>query len=152
MAKYKPKTYTYTTELVWQQEKKGVLSCEGKPSLDIATPPEFRGHPGIWSPEDLFVASVNSCIMTTFLFYAEKKNIGLLNFKSKAEGSLEFKEKGFIFTEIKVFPQITVKSGEMIETARECIESSERNCLISNSIKTHITIIPEITALASPTT
>jgi len=39
---------------------KGLLSSSGKTNIEIATPPEFRGHLVIWSPEDLFVASVNS--------------------------------------------------------------------------------------------
>jgi len=32
-------------------ENKGVLRCEGKLDIMVACPPEFGGHPGIWSPE-----------------------------------------------------------------------------------------------------
>ncbi|MGH7545745.1 MAG: hypothetical protein ACREKI_06135 [Gemmatimonadota bacterium] len=40
----------------WTGERKGVISAEGKPELGVATPPEFKGHEGIGSPEDLYVA------------------------------------------------------------------------------------------------
>lgn len=145
MAHRQSKTYTYTTDLVWQQEKKGIMRSDQKPAVEVATPPEFKGHPDIWSPEDLFVAAVNSCIMTTFLYYVEKKNVDLSSYKSRAEGILEFREMKLIFTEIKIFPEIKVKSKDDIENARESIEAAERNCLISNSIKSVVKVTPEIT-------
>jgi organic hydroperoxide reductase OsmC/OhrA len=40
--------------------------------IEVATPPQFpKGVQGIWSPEHLFTAPVNSCFMTTFLAIAE---------------------------------------------------------------------------------
>ena len=33
----------------WSREKRGVLAVAGKPDLEVASPPEFRGHPGIWT-------------------------------------------------------------------------------------------------------
>ena len=56
------KVYTYRTAVKWTEQKKGVITCGGKPEIQVATPPEFKGHEGIWSPEDLFVASVNVCV------------------------------------------------------------------------------------------
>ena len=56
MGNVKPKVFKYQNELEWKGERKGFLSEEGKPGFMVATPPEFRGHPNIWSPEDLFVA------------------------------------------------------------------------------------------------
>ena len=66
------KRYTYRTSVRWSQQKKGNISSPGKPEIEVATPPEFKGHEGIWSPEDLFVASVNVCVMSTFLAFAER--------------------------------------------------------------------------------
>ena len=141
----KQKRFIYKNAIKWQGEKKGLFSSPGKPNIEVATPPEFKGHPGIWSPEDLFVAAVNSCIMTTFLYYAEKENINLLSYESEAEGVLERAEKGLAFSEIKVSPRIIVNSSSEIERAKELIGLSEKNCLISNSIKSKVEVIPEIT-------
>jgi organic hydroperoxide reductase OsmC/OhrA len=61
------KSYRYSTSVRWTGEKKGALTAAGKPPVEVGTPPEFKGHEGIWSPEDLYVASVNVCILSTFL-------------------------------------------------------------------------------------
>ena len=87
--KVKSKKFIYKNSIKWQAEKRGLLSSLDKPNIEVATPPEFRGHVGIWSPEDLFVTSVNSCIMTTFLYYAERESVEFLSYESEAEGILE---------------------------------------------------------------
>jgi len=146
MAEFKIRTkqFIYKNSLKWEGEKQGLLSSSGKPDIKVATPSEFRGHPGVWTPEDLFAASVNSCIMTTFLYYAEKNGIEFLDYKSQAEGVLELKEGRLIFIEIKVKPLIFVKQDSDIAKVEEIINVSKKNCLISNSIKCEIKVLPEI--------
>jgi peroxiredoxin-like protein len=138
------KTYYYKTSIDWAGEKRGVASCEGKPELDVATPPEFKGHPGIWSPEDLFVAVVNACIMTTFLSFADRAGLALQGYHSEAEGKLELASGNFAFTEIVVRLAIGVQQEEDKPRAAEMIEKAERACLISNSIKATVRIEPSI--------
>ena len=140
----RPKRYTYKVEVEWKGEKKAFARSEGKPVLEVATPPEFKGHLGIWSPEDFFVEAVNSCIMTTFLSFADRAAITLARYSSEAEGVLELKEKGFVFTTILVKPKIAVRSEEDRVKATELIHKVESACLISNSIKSEVTIEPEV--------
>lgn len=144
MGDIKSKKFTYETTVTWKEEKKGLLCSFGKETIKIATPPEFQGHEGMWTPEDLFVASVNVCIKTTFLHYAQKNNFEFLSYESKAEGVLERVEDQFLFSEIKVIPKIAVKSNTQIQKAKELITLAEKNCLISNSIKSKVEVIPEI--------
>ncbi|OYT22876.1 MAG: osmotically inducible protein OsmC, partial [Nitrospira sp. UW-LDO-02] len=40
------KVYTYRTAVKWTEQKKGTITCEGKPDIQVATPPEFKGHEG----------------------------------------------------------------------------------------------------------
>jgi peroxiredoxin-like protein len=136
------KQYRYTTSVRWTGEKKGVLAVAGKPSVEVATPPEFRGHEGIWSPEDLYVASVNSCIMTTFLAFAERAEIALAGFESEAEGLLEFVDGSLRFTRIVVRPRIALRSEEDRGKAEEILRKAERSCLVSNSIRTETAVEP----------
>jgi len=138
------KKFVYKVNVKWLEAKRGVLSSDDKPDVEIATPAEFRGHSGIWTPENLFVASVNSCIMTTFLFYAEKNGFEFVNYSSEAEGVLEHTEDGFMFSEIIVRPNIVVKQESDIEKAKDFISRSEKGCLISSSIKSKVTLFPEI--------
>jgi organic hydroperoxide reductase OsmC/OhrA len=140
----KSKQFSYENLINWQGEKKGLLSSSVKPNIEVATPVEFKGHHGKWSPEDLFVAAVNSCIMTTFLYYAQKNNLNLLSYDSKACGILEMQEGRLVFTQINIEPKIIVVSSKDRQVAREFIDKAESNCFISNSIKSKIEITPEI--------
>jgi len=138
------KLYLYSTTVKWTEHRKGILSCEGKPDLEVATPPEFKGHEGIWSPEDLFVASANICLMTTFLAVAERAGLGFTSYESTAEGRLEIFDGKFQFTTITIKPVITLESDSDAVKARELIEKAEANCLISNSMKAQVTLEPVI--------
>lgn len=146
MAEFKiaSKKFIYKNSIKWQGQKKGLLTSDDKPNFEVATPAEFKGHAGIWSPEDLFVAAVNSCIMTTFLYYAEKESFVFVGYKSDAEGVLERIGNRFMFSEIKVRPKIMVTSSEESGKAKELIKLSKEACLISNSIKSKVKVIPEI--------
>ena len=82
-------SYYYTTEVEWTGERYGDLSVPVLPSLKVDAPPEFKGHEGVWTPEHLFVASVNSCFMTTFLAIAENSKLEFVSFTADAKGKLE---------------------------------------------------------------
>ena len=138
------KVYTYRTAVKWTEQKKGTITCEGKPDIQVATPPEFKGHEGIWSPEDLYVASANICLMTTFLAVAERAGLTFTSYHCEAEGRLELVEGKFQVTVITLRPQITLQSGSDAAKAKELIEKAEANCLISNSMKTRIALEPTI--------
>lgn len=139
------KVYTYRTAVKWTEQRKGTITCEGKPDIQVATPPEFKGHEGIWSPEDLYVASANICLMTTFLAVAERAGLTFTSYHCEAEGRLELVEGKFQVTVITLRPQIALQSGSDAAKAKELIEKAEANCLISNSMKTRITLEPTIT-------
>jgi organic hydroperoxide reductase OsmC/OhrA len=141
------KIFHYNTQLRWSGERRGELSSAGKPGLEIAAPPEFKGHPGLWTPEDLFVAAVEICIMTTFLAFASHKKIGLLQYESAAEGTLENVDGKYQFTRVVVTPRITVATAEEIDAAGQLIHDVEGACLISNSLKTQVELQPVIAAV-----
>lgn len=144
MVELKSKSYVYKNSIEWTTERKGVIASETKHDIDVATPPEFKGHPGIWTPEDLFVASVNTCIMTTFLHNAERNNLDFVSYSSEAEGLLEIIDKQFMFSEITIRPIIAVRQEADINKARELVALSENNCLISNSIKSKVSVVPRV--------
>src|SRR5213080_402710 len=100
------KIYAYKTGLKWTERKIGVLSSPGKPDLQVATPPEFKGHEGIWSPEDLFVASVNACVMSTFLAFAERSGLTFASYESDAEGRVELVDGKLQVTSVALTPRV----------------------------------------------
>jgi len=141
----KVKGHTYRTAVRWTGEKRGISTASGKPPIDVATPPEFQGHEGIWSPEDLFITSVNVCVMMTFLAFAERAKVSLTRYESEAEGQLEFVDGGFQFTSVTVKPQVLMKPGTDGGKAHELMAKAEKYCLVSRSVKSRVAVEAIIT-------
>jgi organic hydroperoxide reductase OsmC/OhrA len=142
------KTFTYDTYLNWLGNRAGLLHSKGKPEFRVASPPEFKGEEGVWSPEDLFVASVDICTMTTFMAFSKHKNIAIVSYNTHAEGVLESVDGKYQFTKIILRPTIVVETAEAIDAARKALEDAHKSCLVSNSIKTQVVLEPIIKAAA----
>ncbi len=136
----------YSVNVNWEKDRKGVMSSPVLESnIEVATPPEFpKGIAGIWSPEHLLVAAVDSCLMTTFLAIAENSRFEFISFESYAIGKLEKVEGKYLISEIVLSPVLTVPAGTDPEKAMRILQKSEAACLISNSVKAKIVFKPEI--------
>ncbi|MFN8360667.1 MAG: OsmC family protein [Candidatus Kapaibacterium sp.] len=143
----------YSIDVEWNQERKGMMCSpelklstgDASSCIEVATPPEFpKGIPGIWSPEHLFTASVSSCLMTTFLAIAENSKLEFLRFSCKSKGKLEQVDGKFLMTEIILEPTVVIVHEKDRERAERVIQKSEAACLISNSIKSTVTMHPTI--------
>lgn len=135
----------YEVGVNWSEARKGTLaSPELDQTIEVATPPEFPGGiPGVWSPEHLLVAAVNSCLMTTFLSIAENSKLQYRHFSSKAVGKLEKVEGKFMISEIVLQPLLEVMREEDVERALRVLNKAEANCLISNSVRSKIVFEPK---------
>jgi peroxiredoxin-like protein len=138
------KSFSYENHIAWKSARRGVVRAAGKPDLDVSSPPEFKGEAGIWTPEDLFVGSLNTCILMTFVAFATQKGLDFASYECRAEGRLEFVEGKYRFTEVKLYPQVVVKSPADVERAKDLLETAHANCFISNSISSAVTLSPEI--------
>lgn len=144
MVKIKPKSFTYKVKSRWIADKRVLLEAEGKPSIEVATPPEFGGPEAFWNPEDLFVSSVNICILTTFLFFAQRQNVKFLSYQTEAEGTVEMVEGVLMFTRVIVRPIIEVEDQQTAAAIQQTLEKAEKYCLISSSVKTQVTVEPRV--------
>lgn len=146
-------THDYEVSLHWEAGRKGVLNAPGlDTSIEVVTPPEFpNGIPGKWSPEHLLVASVNSCLMTTFLAIADNSKLEYVHFDSHASGKLEMVEGKYMISEVTLSPVVTIANEEQKERAERVLQKTEPNCLISNSVKSKIIIKPQIKVLNAST-
>ncbi|MFO8008120.1 MAG: OsmC family protein [Candidatus Brocadiia bacterium] len=142
--------HRYCTSVRWERERRGVLSSEGKPDLEVATPPEFKGHEGVWSPEDMLVGALETCIMLTFLYYADRAGVELKSYQSECEGTLQMGSGGMSFSDFTVQADITVAAEEQVEAAREAIGKAESACLITRSLdgETSVTVEAEVAVRA----
>lgn len=138
--------HAYEVNLQWLNDRKGVISSPFlTEQIDVVTPPEFpKGIAGVWSPEHLFVAAVNSCLMTTFLSIAENSKIDFIRFESNAVGTIEKVDGKWLVTEIVLKPILTIPKDLNPERALRILEMSEKACMISNSIKSTIVFEPKV--------
>jgi organic hydroperoxide reductase OsmC/OhrA len=135
----------YKTYLKWDEGRIGTLSFETLDSVKVATPPEFpKGVPNTWSPEHLYVASINACLMTTFLAIAENSKLEFISFSCESKGKLEKVDGRFMISEVELRPEIKVNNERDKERAGRIIVKAEEHCLISNSVKTKIILSPNI--------
>jgi len=117
----------YDVTVDWADGRKGTMTSEVlETAIDVATPPQFaKGIEGIWSPEHLFVAAVNSCLMTTFLAIAENSKLVYAGFTSKAVGKLELVEGKYIISEVTLKPTVVITNVEDQEKAMRLLKKSE---------------------------
>ncbi len=137
--------HTYRTSVRWDTQKRGTLSSPGLPDLSVATPPEFPGgHPGIWSPEHLFVSAAEVCVMTTFLAIAENSKLAFVSYSSEAEGTVEKTDHGYEVTGIVIRARVVIREEAARDRATRIVQKAEENCLISRSMKARVTVEPEV--------
>ncbi|WP_312762928.1 OsmC family protein [Epilithonimonas sp.] len=136
----------YNVDVKWKSDRKGEMSSpELSQNIEVATPPQFpKGMENIWSPEHLFTAAVSSCLMTTFLAIAENSKLDFVHFECSSKGKLEQIDGKFLMTEVILEPVVMIKNEADREKAERVLQKSEANCLISNSVKSKITMISEI--------
>ena len=123
--------------------RRGRTSAPGKPEMDVGSPPEFKGEPGIWSPEELLVGALNACLMLTFVALAQSKGVQFAAYESAAEGLLENVDGKYRIVEVSVRPTLVLRTEADIATARTIMAEVKENCFISNSITADVKLAPQ---------
>ena len=138
--------HSYEVSVKWDAGRRGTMtSTELNDAVEVATPPQFpNGIERVWSPEHLFTAAVNSCLMTTFLAIAENSKLKFKSFESKALGKLDMVDGKYQMTEVTLMPIVTISKPEDRERAERVLQKSEANCLISNSVRSKIIFEPKV--------
>ena len=129
------KTYEFPVGIHWLHDRLTRASAAGKPDFEVATPPEFKhGIPGVWSPEDLLVASAAACYAVTLLAVAERRAVPLRGLDVAARGRVGQRSEGpFGFTAIQLEVELVTDAG-FEDEARLAGEAAERGCLIAASL------------------
>ena len=139
-----PRIYEFKTETEWTEGKKGICRSSSKPDIEIGCPPEFGGAKEYWSPEHLFVAAIDVCIMTTFLWLLKKNNLSIISYKSNAAGKAQLAKKDFVFTEVEIEPVIEIKNDKIKNKIHNLIIEAGNQCMVSKSAKCKVMLHPLI--------
>jgi organic hydroperoxide reductase OsmC/OhrA len=144
------RTAIYHTTVSWKSEHWGHIVLGNGPEMDFSAPPDARGHSGVLTPEDAFVAAANTCIMMMFIWAAERFKLKLLSYECRAEGTKLIElDRTEIFTHLRFRPVIRIVAGEedpvVVEArARRALQSAQKYSLVANSVKSEIIIEPAI--------
>ena len=144
------RTATYHTEVTWKGEHWGHIIMGNGPEMDFSAPPDAQGHPGVFTPEDAFVAAANTCIMMMFIWATERFKLNLLSYECRAEGTKLIElDRTEIFTHLRFWPVIQIsvdgENPQRVEArVRRALQSAQKYSLVANSVKSEIVIEPEI--------
>jgi len=120
---------------------------EGRLTLPASSAPAYRGNPDAMDPEDALVAALASCHMLTFLAIAAKKRLVVASYADAAVGWLEPDAAGRLaVTRVELRPAVRFAAGTAPSAAdyAKLHEQAHRGCFIANSVKTAVTILPEL--------
>lgn len=146
-------TATYNTSVAWKGEHWGHLKMGNGPEMDFSAPPDAEGHADVFTPEDAFVAAVNTCVMLMFIWAAERFKLNLVSYDCCAEGTKLIElDRTEIFTQVVLQPKIVVRADGQDKAAVEkrvqrALASAQKYSLVANSIKGDVIVEPEIEIL-----
>lgn len=144
------RTSTYHTTVRWTGEHWGHLAMGNGLEMKFSAPPEAQGHPGVFTPEDAFVAAANTCVMLMFIWAAERFKLKLLSYECRTEGTKLIElDRTEIFTRLYFRPVIRVsaagESNEVVEArVRRALQAAQKYSLVANSVKSEIAVEPVI--------
>jgi organic hydroperoxide reductase OsmC/OhrA len=140
----KRRSFTYKTSTCWTGGRSGTLAREGKPTIHVSSLPEFKGESDLWTPEEMFVASVEISHMSTVMSLASEHQLQVLSYKSHANGVLECVDGDYRFTRIVIFLTITVAASAAEAEVHAILREAQKHCLVANSIASIVEVNPTI--------
>jgi peroxiredoxin-like protein len=137
--------HEYETSMVWSEGRRGRVESPGLPPLDFASPPEFGGPGGTWTPEHALVTAVNACVLLTFVAIAEFSKLSFGSLSARANGKLgKVEGEGLRFTSVDVVLRVEVGTEADVARAERLVQKAEASCLVSKSLKTPVRVTAEV--------
>jgi len=115
-------------------QEPAMTSMSGVSEREVDSPSVYGGTENTLNPEEMLVASVNSCLMLVFFHFVEKFSIEINSYDSEAEGQVEKTKNGLRFTKIEVDAKVSMGNNTSIERIEEITKLAEKYCLVSGSL------------------
>ena len=140
------KSFSYEVALQWQGDRRSALSADDRPQILSGPPADFPlGEGERWSPEHLFLGSISSCTMLSYLAHASHRGVDVTGYTATASGTVTRRASDgrYAFVAVAIAPTVTVAAGQL-EAARALTAKAERDCFISASTSADVTVTWEI--------
>jgi organic hydroperoxide reductase OsmC/OhrA len=132
--------HAFHAHLTWQKGGEGVavgnhrVEFAGRPAVEVSAAPPYRGDPSKLNPEELFLASLVSCQMLTYLALASRAGVEVVAYEDGAEATLTIADRKMRVTEVVLHPRITIAGSADEAKARSLVEAAHDGCFIANSV------------------
>ena len=145
------KHFEFPASVEWEGGLITVASVAGKQDLDVATPPEFGGeNEGVWSPEDLLVASAATCFAVTLAAIVRRRTIPLLSLHVDGNGHVGPRDDGQLgFTSIELHVTAETDSADAVSQLETAIERAENGCLVAMALNIPVNVHATVTVARS---
>lgn len=120
------------------------VRAEKLPDIVVKPPMQFGGPGDEWSPEDLLMASISSCLVLSFRAISRASKLEWNSIECESEGELDKVEKKVKFTNVVSKVRLFIPTTENKEKAERLLNRAEETCLISNSLSCESRIECEI--------
>ena len=124
----------FTNAVYKKADKPAMTQMSGIPEAEVGAPPVYGGSPDALNPEEMFVASINSCIMLVFYHFANKYKVGISSYFTEAKGTVEKAKNGLRFTSVVVKAKVALDDESQAEKIEEIAQLAEKYCLVSGSV------------------
>ena len=129
-----------------------LIRVSGKPDIPATSDTAFRGSPGRYYPEELFVAALSSCHMLWYLHLCAVNDIVVTDYQDETVGAMIETEDGSgYFQEVTLFPIVTITDAARIPRAMELHRDAAKKCYIANSCNFPVRHEPKCRLGTNPT-
>jgi len=135
---------SYSNKVIWKGEHLGYMYCENGTEMGFSAPPTLHGHPRMMTPEDAYMAAINTCLHMMVLWAVERFKIELLFFECEATGEVEERiDKTSWFSRVTLKPHLIVRNTKEAIVKR-ALQAARKYSTIADSVKSEIVIEPVI--------
>ena len=129
------KNLRYQVDLSWDGESGGFVGCENCDDLKVDVPREFTGLGRSPCPDQLFLASIGGCLLTTFLHFKGRFKIDVVDVNiSIFEDITLIRSEGYRIRSVKAAMCVKGKPGDA-DIIKRCAELAKDYCHITKSIE-----------------
>ena len=136
--------HRYATSLSWADPggtadyrtyaREHEVVADGRPVLRGSADRAFRGDAKRWNPELLLLAALSECHLLSYLSFCARAGVVVLRYKDRAYGTMRQEGLGGRFTEVVLWPVVTVAEASMVDEAVSLHGPAHEACFIAASV------------------
>jgi organic hydroperoxide reductase OsmC/OhrA len=145
-----PDQSTFTCMLQWHGDNENYETFLRTHRITFPEGQELTGgaahnlqHPQQTNPEELFAASVATCMMQTILAVFSRAKVLVTAYSDEPEALLELVERRYKVTKVTLRPRILVQGPVDAEKFTTLIAKAHANCFITLSVQSDVIVLPE---------